>query len=129
MSRSFVKSRKFATLSGANPLRGKVFRMARSLHCQHERFRAPPLTLKIVLIREKGRTRIRLSGELHGSQLEEVRAEIASVAPPVVLDLEEVRLVDIEAVHWLNGCQAEGLQLDNCAPYIREWMFQERLRT
>ena len=85
------------------------------------------MTLKIVHIREHGRIRIRLSGELRFSDLEYVRAEIAWVAPPVVLDLEEVDLVDIHGVRWLNACQVQRIQLENCAPYIREWMFQEQL--
>ena len=85
------------------------------------------MTLKIVRIREKGQIRIRLSGELRFSDLEYVRAEIARVAPPVILDLEEVDLVDIHGVRWLNACQVQRIQLENCAPYIREWMFQEQL--
>jgi hypothetical protein len=85
------------------------------------------LTLKIVRIRHKGNTRIRLSGELRHASLDDVRAEISRIAPPVILELEEVNLVDIHGVRWLNACQAQGLQLQNCAPYIREWMSQEKL--
>jgi len=85
------------------------------------------LTLKIVRIREKGKTRFRLSGELRYASLDDVRAEIARAAPRVILDLLEVDLVDIDGVRWLNACQAQGVQLQNCVPYIREWMFQEKL--
>ena len=85
------------------------------------------MTLKIVRIREKGRIRIRLSVELRFSDIEYVRAEIARVSPLVILDLEEVDLVDIHGVRWLNACQVQRIQLENCAPYIREWMFQEQL--
>ena len=85
------------------------------------------MTLKIVRIREQGQIRIRLSGELRFSDLEYVRAEIAGVAPPVILDLEEVDLVDIHGVRWLNACQVQRIQLENCAPYICEWMSQAKL--
>lgn len=85
------------------------------------------MTLKILCMRQKGTTRIRLSGELRYAGLDDVRAEIARVASTVILDLEEVDLVDIHGVRWLNACQAQGIQLENCAPYIREWMLQERL--
>jgi hypothetical protein len=85
------------------------------------------VTLKIVRIREKDETRFRLSGELRFADLEDVRAEIARVAPPVVLDLEEVDLVDIHGIRWLNACQAQGIQVEHCAPYICEWMSQEKL--
>jgi hypothetical protein len=85
------------------------------------------LTLKIERTCQKDRTRFCLSGELRSAHLDEVRAEIATVALPVILDLEEVNLVDIDAVRWLNACQKQGVQVENCAPYICEWMYQEKL--
>ena len=85
------------------------------------------MTLKIIRTRRRGKTRIRLSGELRYASLDDVRAEIAKVAPPIILDLEEVDIVDVHGVGWLNACQAQGVQVENCAPYIREWMFQEKL--
>jgi anti-anti-sigma regulatory factor len=85
------------------------------------------LTLKIVCIRHKGKTRLRLSGELRHPSLDDVRAEISRIATRVILDLEEVDLVDIHGVRWLNACQAQGVQLEKCAPYIREWMSQEKI--
>ena len=85
------------------------------------------MTLKIVHIRENGKTRIRLSGELRIADLAEAGAEIAKVAPPVILDLEEIDLVDIHGIRWLIACQAHGVHVENCAPYICEWMFQEKL--
>jgi hypothetical protein len=50
----------------------------------------PTMTLKIVRIREKGKTRFRLSGELRFADLEDVRAEIARVAAPIILDLRKL---------------------------------------
>ena len=85
------------------------------------------MTLKIERICEKRGTRISLSGELRSERLQEVLAEIASVTPPVVLDLEEVNLVDIDGIRWLRACQRQGLRVENCQPYIREWMYQESL--
>ena len=84
------------------------------------------LMLKIQRIPEKrGGTRLFLSGELRCVHLEEIRAEIASVAPPVTLDLQEVGLVDLDGIVLLNECKSRGTKLKNCAPYIREWMRQE----
>ena len=85
------------------------------------------MTLKIERICEQAGTRFYVSGELRSAHLDEVRAEIATVALPVILDMEEVDLVDIEAVRWLNACQGQGVQVENCPPYIREWMYQEKL--
>jgi hypothetical protein len=72
--------------------------------------------------------RIRFSGELRSEHLDQVKAEIERCASPVVLDLEEVDLVDIEAVRFLNACESAGVSILRCSPYIREWMLQERGR-
>jgi len=43
----------------------------------------------------------------------------------IVLDLEEVKLVDRDAVRFLALCEANGIQLENCPAYIREWIVRE----
>ena len=84
------------------------------------------MTLKIKPICEKHGTRICLSGELRSPHLVDVRAEIELAANPATLDLDEVEIVDIDGICLLNECQARGIQVVNCAPYIREWMLQEK---
>jgi hypothetical protein len=37
-----------------------------------------------------------------------------------VLDLDEVTLVDVVVVRFLITCEAEGIELLHCAPYIPE---------
>ena len=86
------------------------------------------MTLKIGRLAGNRGTRIRLSGELRSEQLDSVRAEIERGDPRVTLDLDEVDLVDIDAVRFLNACEAQDVEVVNCSPYIREWMFQERAR-
>ena len=41
---------------------------------------------------------------------------------PVALDLEEVTLVDREAVRFLATLDARGVVLRNCPAFIREWI-------
>ena len=84
------------------------------------------MMLKIQRILGKRRTRIRLSGELRCEHLDQVRAEIAQGGPRVVLDLEEVDLVDLKGIRFLNAFRAEGISVLHCSPYIREWMFREQ---
>ena len=71
-------------------------------------------------------TRIRLSGELRNEQLNDLRTEIERNGPQVTLDLDELNLVDIDAVRFLNACDAQGIKVVNCSLYIREWMYLER---
>ena len=83
------------------------------------------MTLKIERISSKRRIRLRLSGEFRSDRLDQVRAEI-NRGGPVALDLEEVALVDVEAVRFLNAREDEGISVLHCSPYIREWMLRER---
>jgi len=84
------------------------------------------MTLKIERFSRKRGTRIRLSGELRSAQLDDLRAEVERGGPRVTLDLVEVDLVDIDAVRFLQTCEARGVEVVNCPAYIREWMNQER---
>jgi hypothetical protein len=54
--------------------------------------------------------------------------KFSSAKPPTVLDLEELELIDVEAVRFLNTCETNGMLLLHCSPYIRKWMAQERDR-
>jgi hypothetical protein len=85
------------------------------------------MTLRIERISGKGKTRIRLSGALRSEHLDQVKAEIKH-GGPVALDLEEVHLVDVEGICFVNACNAEGISVLHCSPYIREWMLREQGR-
>ncbi len=86
------------------------------------------MTLRIERIPDKRRTRIRLSGAFRSEHVEQVKTEVERGGSQVALDLEEVDLVDVEGVRFLNACEAEGILVLNCSPYIREWMLRERDR-
>ena len=82
------------------------------------------MTIKI----ERIRARIRLSGELRSEHLDQVKAEIELCESAAVLDLEELDLVDVEGVRFLNACEAKGISVLHCSPYIRKWMLGEQGR-
>ena len=46
----------------------------------------------------------------------------------IVLDLDGVTLVDVEAVRFLSTCEKSGTELLHCCPYIREWIIREKDR-
>jgi len=81
------------------------------------------MTLRI----ERIKGRIRLSGELRFGHWDQVKVEIERCESPVVLDLEELDRIDLEGVRFLNACEAKGVSILHCPPYIREWMLQERV--
>jgi hypothetical protein len=82
------------------------------------------MTLRIDRLQE----RIRLSGELRSEHLRQVKAEMEDCGSLSVLDVEEVDLIDIEAIRFLNSCEARGVSVRNASAYIRAWMMQERER-
>ncbi len=86
------------------------------------------MTLKIERISGERKTRICLSGQLRSEHLHELKSEVERGGPRVALDLEELDLVDIESVRFLNACESAGVSILHCSPYIREWMLQERNR-
>ena len=63
------------------------------------------MTLRI----ERLKGRIRLSGEFRIGHLDQVKIETERCESPVVLDLEEVDLIDVEGVRFLNACEAKGI--------------------
>jgi hypothetical protein len=83
------------------------------------------MTLRI----ERVRARIRLSGNFRSEHVDQVKAEIEFCESPAVLDLEELDLVDVEVVRFLNACEGKGISVLHCSPYIREWMLRERSRS
>ena len=44
----------------------------------------------------------------------------------IVLELNDLTLVDRDAVRFLERCEAHGIKLENCPAYIREWIARER---
>lgn len=69
-----------------------------------------------------------LTGRIQAEQVPELLALVRSELPAheMLLNLEQVKLVDREAVLFLALCEAHGAVLRNCPGYIREWINQER---
>jgi hypothetical protein len=86
------------------------------------------MTLRIERILDGKHTTIRLIGRMGREHLGELKSLIEDSSPAVVLDLDEITIVDVDAVNFLRKCQAEGIELRNCSPYICEWMDREHDR-
>ncbi len=84
------------------------------------------MTLKIEKHWDGYRTSLRLIGRMQGEHLEDLEKEVRESGPAITLDLEELTLVDVEAVRFLGTCEAQGATLLNCSPYIRDWIGKER---
>ena len=84
------------------------------------------MTLKIERYSDGPSTTIRLIGRMQAEHLAELEKQIRESGSKIVLDLEEVNLVDVEVVRFLGMCEAQGVKLLNCCPYIRDWIGKER---
>jgi anti-anti-sigma regulatory factor len=84
------------------------------------------MTLKIEKYSDEYSTTLRLIGRMHAEHLPELEKQIRESGSKIVLDLEELSLVDVDAVRFLGSCETAGVTIMNCSPYIRDWIGQER---
>ena len=83
------------------------------------------MTLKIERLAGEHGTTLKLIGRIRAEHLAELKRQMAASAPSA-LELKEVALVDAEVVRFLSACESEGIHLEDCSAYIREWIVRER---
>jgi anti-anti-sigma regulatory factor len=86
------------------------------------------MTLKIQKSIERERVVFTLTGRIEAAQVTELLTLLRSESSThgIVLDLEQVKLVDRDAVLFLALSETLGAQLRNCSAFIRKWINQER---
>lgn len=82
--------------------------------------------MKIETDSQGGVTTIRLIGHFQAEHIGELQGQVLQNGLRFVFDMTEVTLVDVDVVRFLGFCEAGGVEIVNCSPYIREWMKQER---
>ena len=87
------------------------------------------MTLRIVTDGTPDATTIRLIGRMQAVHVEHVSMEIAKCPQRPVLDLDHVTLADVEAIRFLATLERDGVELQHCPPFIREWIVREQDRT
>jgi hypothetical protein len=63
-----------------------------------------------------------LSGRIESQHVDELRRMLETEHRKISLDLEEVKLVDSDAIRFLSSCDARGIELRNCPPYVHQWI-------
>jgi hypothetical protein len=63
---------------------------------------------------------------MKAEEVAEVKALFDADYRTIALDLRDVRLADRDAVRFLRDCEADGMKLENCPAYVREWMEREK---
>jgi len=62
---------------------------------------------------------------MEAAQVPELKELFGCDYRDIILDLRDVRLADRDAVRFLRGCEANGMKLENCPAYVREWIDTE----
>ena len=84
------------------------------------------MTLRIERSVRQGFVVFTLSGRMMAEEVAELKALFDVDHRTIVLDLRDVRLADRDAVKFLRDCEADGMKLENCPEYVREWMDREK---
>lgn len=87
------------------------------------------MTWKIEKHSDGPKTTIRLIGRMQVEHLENLQLLIDKDKSSIALDLEELMLVDLEAVRFFVRCLNDGVSLLHCPPYIRRWIANEKDRS
>jgi len=68
-----------------------------------------------------------LSGRIDKEHIAELEALIAAEGKDrcIILDLKELTLTGQDVMVFLAQCEAAGIALANCDPYLREWIARQ----
>ena len=69
-----------------------------------------------------------LSGQIEKEHIAELEALIAAEGRDrrIIFDLKELTLTGQDGMALLAQCEAAGIALANCDPYLREWITRQR---
>ena len=92
--------------------------------------RSPTMSCRIDRVVSDGnRVVLLVSGRIRGEHVDMLRGVLERESGGFAIDLKNVLLVDRQAVKLLALSEANGTELRNCPPYIREWVTRERAET
>jgi hypothetical protein len=69
-----------------------------------------------------------LSGRIEAAAIAELRRLFEDQIDlcDIVFDLKDVSVIDRDVLRFFVRCEADGVKLENCTPYIRESMEREK---
>lgn len=73
---------------------------------------------------ENGGVVFKLSGRIDKENIAELEALLAAEGKDrrIILDLKDMTLTGQDGIDFLAQCEAAGIALVNCDPYVREWI-------
>ena len=76
---------------------------------------------------ENGDVVFTISGRLDAEHITELETLIAAETKGrrIILDLKDMTLTGQDGIGFFTRCEAAGIALSNCDPYVREWITRE----
>jgi hypothetical protein len=73
---------------------------------------------------ENGEVVFTISGRIEAEHIAELETLIGAEGKGrrIILDLKDMTLTGQDGIDFLIRCEASGIALVNCDPYVREWM-------
>ena len=86
------------------------------------------MTFRIETVARGKLTVFVLSRRIEKQAIAELRRlfELQPNARGIVLGLKDVGVIDRDVMRFFVRCEADGVKLENCPSYIREWMEREK---
>ncbi len=74
--------------------------------------------------KENGEVVFTISGQIDKEHIAELEALIAAEGKDrrIIVDLKDMTLTGEDGIAFLARCEAAGIELANCDPYVREWI-------
>lgn len=87
------------------------------------------MTFKIDRTERGGYIILTLSGRIEAEHIGELTRICESQAHRgnIIMNLQQIKLADRDAVRFLARCEADGIGLEDCPAYIREWIEREKV--
>lgn len=86
------------------------------------------MVLKIERNANDSPSTLTLSGRIGSDDVQTLKACMEDGEPVTILDLDQVRMVNLDAVRFLAECETRGIELRNGRPHLRAWIFVEKRR-
>jgi hypothetical protein len=88
------------------------------------------MTFRIEIEARRRFTVFILSGRIEKPAITELKKlfELQTDYRDIVLDLKDVGIIDRVVMRFFVRCEEDGVKLENCPLYIREWMERDKGR-
>lgn len=84
------------------------------------------MTCRIERLSGKRSVVLRVSGRVEAEHIEMLREMLGQEKDEVAVDLEQVLIVDRNALGPLARFEQSGVELRNCPAYVRKWIMSQR---